>query len=426
MTKHHSNLEPAKILKVVFLTVFLDLLGIGILVPVLPVLLSAPLSPYYILPAGYTVSQGYVLLGLLTMIFPLGQFLAAPVLGELSDRFGRRVVLLTSIAGTAFGYLLFAYGVLIGSIPILFLARAIDGLTGGNIAVAQAVIADISPNPADRVKRFGILGAAFGFGFILGPFLGGKLSDPQIVSWFTASTPFYFASLLALVNIFAVWKFLPETHQHPKSTLVLHWFMSFRNIARAFRMPELRTSFITGFLFQGGFMFYTTFAGAYMIHRFAVDQGDIGNYFAMVGICSVLVQGLVVRKLANHFSPSQILPWSLSLSALMIFLYLQPGAFWVLFAMAPFLSLGVGASNSNLSAFVSSHAPAGKQGEVMGVNASVIALSQTIPPLIAGFLAASLSPSAPILVASATIFLGAFIFLMNRERNPVPLKTPVL
>jgi len=138
-------------LLIVFFTIFIDLLGFGILIPVIPLLLADPRSPYFLLPKGMPINQGYILLGFLTAVFPLMQFLAAPILGQLSDKYGRKKLLAASLFGTCLSYIVFAYGIIIHNLPLLFIARALDGITGGNISIAQATIADITA-PKDRAK----------------------------------------------------------------------------------------------------------------------------------------------------------------------------------------------------------------------------------------------------------------------------------
>jgi DHA1 family tetracycline resistance protein-like MFS transporter len=160
-----SNAEK-RALPIVALTLFLDVLGVGILIPVLPQLIYHMFEP-----AGYSFSTSLILLGWLTAIFPLMQFLATPILGQLSDRYGRRPVLAFSLLGTVIGYVLFALAIVTKNIPLLFAARALDGITGGNISVARAVIADITP-PERRARNFGMIGAIFGIGFVFGPYIG--------------------------------------------------------------------------------------------------------------------------------------------------------------------------------------------------------------------------------------------------------------
>ena len=201
----------------IFTTVFIDLLGFGILIPVFPLLIS-PGSPFRVTPEGWSFTQGLIMLGWLQAIYPFCIFVAAPILGQMSDRHGRRPVLAASIFGTSVGYVLFAIGISTANIPLLFAARALDGITGGNLAVAQAAIGDVSTNE-NRAKNFGLLGAAFGLGFIIGPYLGGRLSSPDASfyglfdtpSWFDATTPFWFAAIIALANGVSVLVTFPET-----------------------------------------------------------------------------------------------------------------------------------------------------------------------------------------------------------------------
>src|SRR3954447_26648937 len=136
---------------IILFTILIDTLGIGILGPILPQLLGNPSSPHYLLGAGATVGSGYILFGFLVAVYPIMQFFATPILGQLSDRHGRKPVLALSLFGTSLGYALFATGILVRSIPLLFFARALDGITGGNLSVAQASIADVT-KPQDRTK----------------------------------------------------------------------------------------------------------------------------------------------------------------------------------------------------------------------------------------------------------------------------------
>lgn len=252
---------------VIFLTIFVDLLGFGILIPVIPLLLANPGSPYYMLPKGWNIGQGYILLGILSAVFPFMQFLATPILGQLSDMYGRKKILAFSLIGTCVSYILFAVGVLTKNISLLFLARGLDGITGGNISVAQAAIADVTL-PQHRAKNFGLIGAAFGLGLIMGPYIGGKLSDPTLVSWFSAATPFWFAAILSFLNIvFVFWKF-PETLRVRKAAHYIRWSQSVHNILKAWNMKSVQPLFVTSFLIQGGFSFFFTFFSVYLFRRF--------------------------------------------------------------------------------------------------------------------------------------------------------------
>ena len=193
--------KPKAPLLTIFLTVFLDMLGVGIVIPVIAPLLLDP--SHNMLSVDYTVEARTILLGFLIAAYPLAQFFGAPMLGALSDRFGRKKLLFISLIGTFAGYILFATAILEQNIYLLFFSRLLDGFTGGNISIALSAISD-SSDEKSKAKNFGIVGAAFGLGFILGPYIGGKLADPGIVSWFNASTPFWFAAILTAVNLLFV------------------------------------------------------------------------------------------------------------------------------------------------------------------------------------------------------------------------------
>jgi MFS transporter, DHA1 family, tetracycline resistance protein len=396
---------------VIVFTVFVDMLGFGILIPVIPLLLADPASSYYLLAKNVDYSQGYILLGFLTAVFPIGQFFATPILGELSDKFGRKNILAISLAGTCISYLIFALGIFTKNIPLLFLSRFFDGITGGNIAVAQAAIADIT-TPKNRAKNFGLLGAAFGVGFIIGPFIGGKLSDPHIVSWFTATTPFLFAALLSFVNIVSVLLLFPETLKIRSKDKVIRWARALGNIMHAYSMEKLRVLFLTNFLVQAGFSFFITFFSVYLIHKFNFSQGNIGDFFAYIGIWVAFTQVFLTRFIGTKFTDVNILRVTLLGTAIMVFSYLFPTASWQFIFLVPFFAAFNGLTQANSSALVSKSVDATIQGEVMGVNSSVQALAQAIPPILSGYIASNLSPEAPIFVAVVVLFIAWLVFFM--------------
>lgn len=400
-----------KPLPVIFFTIFLDLIGFGILIPVIPLLLANPHSSFYLLPPDFSPKDGYILLGYLLAIFPFMQFLATPILGQLSDRYGRKKILAISLLGTCISYILFAIGIVERNLPLLFLARSLDGITGGNISVAQAAIADIT-TPENRAKNFGLIGAAFGLGFIFGPYIGGKLSDPNVVHWFSAATPFWFAACLSFLNVISVFFFFPETLKHPAKELIIAWNKSITNIMKAFQLPGIRSLFTSIFLFQGGFAFFTTFFSVFLITKFGFTQGNIGDFFSYVGIWVALSQALVTRQLSKHFSEYSIVRISLFAMPICIFLFFVPTAWWGLLFIIPFFAMFIGLSQANTTALVSRSAPREIQGEVLGINASVMALAQSVPPVLSGYIAASLTPSSPIVVSAIVIFASALVYAL--------------
>ena len=391
---------------IIFFTILIDMLGVGILIPVIPLLLTDPAYAYH-LPLG--VSQGYIILGFLTAIFPFMQFIATPILGQLSDRIGRKKVLAFSLGGTALSYVIFAIGIIFKNIPLLFISRAVDGISGGNIAVAQAAIADSSA-PQDRAKNFGLIGAAFGIGFIIGPFLGGVLSNPNLISWFNATTPFWFVAILSTLNMLSVIFFFDETIKE-KMKGKFHALQSLINIKAAVLSQKFRAFFGTAFLYTAGFNFFTTFFGVFLIKKFNYDQGGIGLYFAFVGILIALTQGLIVGFVAKRMDGLRTISIALFVFAITLLIVSQTNVQWLLYIITIPQCIAIGLIMANLTAVISNNALDNEQGKVLGINASVQALAQSIPPIISGYIAASIGAYAPVLVAATIVFLAGISFV---------------
>ena len=335
----------------------------------------------------------------------------------MSDRYGRKPVLALSLAGTAVGYALFALGIIFRNIPVLFVARALDGITGGNLSVAQAAIADVT-SPQDRTKNFGMIGAAFGVGFIIGPFLGGVLADPSIASWFNAATPFWFAAILASANTAQVLFQFDETNKHMRQFDV-DFTRGIGNIARAYAMPQLRPIFLTSFFFSAGFGFFISFFGVFLIHKFGFNEARIGNFFAWVGLCAIFTQLVTTRRVAARFSEAQVLRVTLlGVSVVMLAYLLSPSPLWLL-AIAPVSSTFNGLSLANMGGLLSRSVPPQVQGEILGIGSSIQALANALPPLLGGFVAASFAPEAPVLAAAMTMFVAWLIFVTMFRPAPV-------
>jgi DHA1 family tetracycline resistance protein-like MFS transporter len=403
-------------LPTLFFTIFLDMVGVGILIPIIPILLADPASPHYLLPLGTSKETGYILLGALMAVYSLGQFLAAPVIGQLSDKFGRKKLLLVSIVGSVLAHVFFAIGIMTKSLPLLFVVRLLGGIAAGNIVVSQAAIADIT-TPENRSKNFGLIGAAFGLGFIIGPFIGGKLADASLVSWFSAATPFWFAALLSLVNLVFVAFMFRETNQHINPTTPLRLGKALTNVLHAFNAKQLRPIFLTSFLFQMGFAFYMTFSNVFLFDRFGFNEGSIGNYFAYIGLWIVFTQAVVTRTVSKKWTEVAILRNSIiAVGIFNIAIFLTPHASWLYF-IVPFFAMSIGLTQTNLTGLLSRSAGPAMQGEVLGINGSLNALAMTFPPLLAGTVAARFEPSAPLLVSAIVIIISGLYFVNHIWRK---------
>jgi len=401
-----------KALPIVILTVFLDVLGVGMLFPVLPQLIFR-----IFIPAGFSYDASLIMLGWLTAIYPLMQFLATPILGQLSDRYGRKPVLAFSLFGTAIGYALFAMAIITKNIPLLFFARGLDGITGGNISVARAVIADVSP-PEKRTQNFALIGAAFGFGFVMGPYIGARLATPGVnffglfntPHWFTTATPFWFTAILSIVNTLLVLIILPETNKHINNAMHIAWNKSLTNIKKAVSLPGIRVILSSEFLFWGGFTFFTTFFQILLIQKLHYKTNNIGDFFAYIGIWIVLTQAILTPFLAKRFTNRQILRVSILGMGIALFLQLWPTTSRQLLLVAPLIAIFNGLTLANIGALISLSAGPKIQGEILGIEASVQSLAQAIPAIIAGYVA-TFGINVPVIVGGTIVVIGGLIFI---------------
>lgn len=420
----------------IFITVFLDMLGVGIIIPVIPALFFEANSDFF----APEVSRDFrsVVYGLLIASFPFMQFFGAPLLGSLSDRFGRKPLLTLSLAGTMLGYLLFAYAIGSGNLLLLFVSRMLPGFTGGNISIVYSAIADVSDEQS-RPKNFGLVGMSFGLGFILGPTLGGIMADETVVSWFSPATPFWFTAILTFLNILLVQFNFRETlpskregfqksglgenlnrlkSKRPKDFKWKSLFKGFRNVATSFRDPKLRVIFTVVLLLSLGFSFFTQFFSVLLIEKFSYSEKDIGFLFGWIGLWLVFTQGVIVRRLSRIFAPKKIIAFSMLALGLAVGAVLLPEQDFWFYLINPCVAISQGITSPNLTTVVSVQAGADRQGEVLGINQSMLSLGQIIPPLLAGYLN-TISGSLPILMGSVVILAGwlVYVLVFRKEKN---------
>lgn len=348
-------------LVIIFITVFIDLVGFGIVIPVLPLYAQK-----------YGASEFVV--GLLLAIYSVMQFIFAPILGKLSDRVGRRPVLFFSLIGTAIGFLIMGMA---GALWVLFLARIIDGITGGNISTAQAYIADVTP-PDKRSSAMGLIGAAFGLGFIFGPFLGGVLSQISLAA------PFYFAAGLAAVNAAALYFLLPESlsEENRNST-------GRASIAQIFRESgnwQLGAVFATYFFATVAFAMLTATYTLFSARRFGLDARHNGYIFACQGILGVLIQGVLMGRLVKAFGEKVLAVTGTFLLAVSMLILPLASSITTLLLFSAGIAIGNSFATPVLNGLASKSVSGAWQGRVLGVLQSVASLARIIGPALGGFL----------------------------------------
>ncbi len=361
---------------------------------------------------GYSVPAQYFIAGLITALFGLMQFVASPILGELSDVYGRKRLLTLGVATLAIAQMLFGFGIGIASLAILLVSRAIAGLAGANFSIAQAAIADVSA-PQDRAKNFGLIGAAFGIGFILGPLLGGWIAHLTG----SAASPFWFAGMLGVFNVLFISFMLPETHHNRKEAAHFHIFKGIQNIVAAFKDKQANAVYTASFLYMSGFAFLTSFSGIVAVQRFGFTAAELGTYFGVIGAFIVITQIFILGPLTKRFSERAILRVTLLVLTVSVALYpFMPNVVW-LYCLIPFLAIPQGLSIANIGALISKSVSPEKQGAALGINGSLIALSQGVIPLLAGVGSGVIGLQTPFIVGGLSILSAWSILFFFKRKN---------
>jgi MFS transporter, DHA1 family, tetracycline resistance protein len=357
-----------KPIAIIFVTILIDLIGFGIMIPVLPYFVKLPefqASPFEI--------------GMLFAVYSAMQFIFSPILGGLSDKYGRRPVLFFSLLGTCVAALITGLST---TLWMVFIGRMFDGITGGNISTAQAYIADVTTKE-NRAKGMGLVGAAFGFGFVLGPIIGGFLSQ------YGTHVPFFFVSVLALANAVSLYFFLPESRKPNENS----------NLKRKGRIAELLSSFensrfattvLLYFLVVVAFSMMTTAFAQYTMFRFDYDAEQNGYLFGYIGILAVVMQGGLFSILVKKFGESWLIVIGCVLLAGSFFAvpYVGPavgGLAALLIGIACF-AVGNSLSSPALTSVASKESSENSQGAALGTLQSAASLARALGPAMTAFL----------------------------------------
>ncbi len=398
----------------IFVTLFIDVIGWGIIIPVMPTLIEQLIHG--------NVSQAATYGGLLNASYAVMQLLFAPVLGNLSDRYGRRPVLLISLFGFAMDYIFQARST---TIAWLFIGRVIAGVTGSSFTTAAAYIADIS-NEENRAKNFGLIGAAFGLGFIIGPVIGGLLGQ------FGPRVPFYAAAVLCLLNWLYGYFILPESldkqHRRPFDWKRANPIGSFKLFERYTSLGPLVTAltliYIAAHAVQSNWNFYT-------MYKFSWNEKLIGISLGVIGVLVALVQGWLIRYINPRLGNEKSVYAGLGLYAIGMLLFGFANQSWMMFAFCVPYCLG-GIAGPALQSIISRQVLPSEQGELQGALTSLMSATSIVGPLVmTNLFSFFTNKNAPVQFAGAPFILGAILmvistFLARRSFHPaMPVSQPL-
>ncbi|HVN55673.1 MAG TPA: MFS transporter [Anaerolineaceae bacterium] len=401
----NTNSLSRRSLGLIFFVMLMDIIGISILMPIAPYIVSR-------------YSGNASMVTLLTVIYAAAQFFSAPILGKISDRVGRRPVLLGCVFGSAVGYFIFGIG---GALWVLLLSRLIDGITGGNLSTASAYIVDLS-KPEERAKNMTLIGIAYGLGFILGPAIGGALGQISL------NAPVFAAGTISLISVIFIYFMLPESlERERRATTALRAsdFNPFASIREMLARPGLGALLVVAVLFNFVFDGYNSVMGVYVLNRFNPTALETGLLYVIAGIGTAFVQATLVRRLVPRFGEKQMALTSLIGAAVGGLLFIASPSLGLLYPMA-FLQYGItGFFWSTVGAMSSRCVSSREQGLLAGVNAALSGLVAALGPLWAGAMYDQLAPTSPFWIGAGILIVACLVILRVKPR-PRPREVEVL
>lgn len=396
----------AKSLRFIFFTILIDCLGIGIIIPIVPALIMEL--------TGCTISEAATHGGWLIFSFAIMQFLCAPILGGLSDRFGRRPVLLLSLLGLGFDFIVCAIA---PTIAWLYGGRIFAGVCGASFTTASAYIADIS-TPEKRSQNFGIIGAAFGIGFTLGPALGSLLGQ-----WGTRA-PFYGAAVLSLMNFVYGYFVLPESlAKENRRKFDIKRANPFGTFKQLFKYKQILGLVACFFLIYTAGMAAQSTWSYYTILKFEWDEVWVGASITFVGLCVAIVQGGLIRFIVPKLGQRKSIYYGLLLYVLGFTLFAFASQSWMMFVfMLPYALAGI--AGPTMQSIISAQVPANEQGELQGGLTSLMSVSSIIGPLLmTNLFYVFTQANAPVYFPGAPFMTGAILTLIGLFLAATSLKT---
>ena len=404
-------------LTTIFFTIFLDFFNLGLVYPLFTTLIFENHGSLISLDSSEFYKNA--VFGFLIASFPFGQFLGAPVIGYLSDQYGRRQLLMITLFGTSATLFLCAMGVFFSNLSILLLGRFLGGLMAGNMTLAYASLADFS-SQEEKVKNFALIPLATGMGFAFGPYLAGILANPETHSLAGPALPFFFATSLSFINLILVYWGFPETlTTKRKSEIVKSFILSIATLRKAFRQPILKPYLWILFLMISSNLVFVQFVGPFAIDRFNFNVTEVGYLYANIGIAVALGHLFLTRRLADYFSSESVLKYSLLSLAFLLILTLFSSDSISLHLLTCLVMLACAVAYTNSMAMVSNQASKDQQGEIMGVAVSIQSCSEFLPATLLG-LVAFISQALPLMAAA--LFAGGSFLILRTLKGQEPEK----
>ncbi len=377
---------------IILLTVFIDVLGLGIIIPIMP---------FYV--AQFSTSP--IIITALFAVFAACAFFSAPFLGALSDKIGRRPVLIISIFSSALGWLMFAWA---PSLIFLFVGRIIDGLAAGNFSIAQGYLSDISKTPKERTANMGLIGAIFGVGLIIGPALGGLLSLVSL------SFPFWIVAGLAFINFVSAILFLPETNQNKQVDKKIE-FNPFLPISRSFRNKNIQANLIAWVLFGLGISLLQAIMALYLARAFGLSAHFASYIFTFTGVLLVINQGFLLQKFWLKKFNERYLQSMMLIVFTIGFMIVSIKYLWVFIIGLILTTFGQSLLRAVMTSEMLKKVDDHRHGEILGVNHSLMSLTLIIGPLLAGWLF-NWQMTSPFWLGAILMFVAYLALKIKKDR----------
>jgi MFS family permease len=403
-----------------YVVVFVGFLGYSLMIATFtPMILR---NDNGMLPATSSLTERSLVLGVLLALYPLGQFLGSPVLGALSDRFGRRPILIMSLTATTILYIGIAGALAIRSLALLMVACFVAGLSESNIVLAQGAIADTAPR-ADRNRLFGYIYLSASLAYVVGPLGGGQLADRSLVSWFSYATPYWVVTALLGATTVAVFKWFGETHQGTGEKG--HYLESFTNLARVVTDRTLRPLYLINFvLYLAVFGFFRVYP-MYLVDEFHMGVGEVSEYVAFVAVPIVVANVWLVGALSRHAGPRTLVRYGALAMGVFMAVIVVPKSTAALWFTLGATALALAICLPSCAAMLSLAAGDQEQGRAMGNNQSMQVGAESLSGLAGGALAAIMI-TLPLLVFAGAAVSGSLLLANLARRRPSTVAASVL